>query len=638
MVHRLLKPAVSSVRSPTGTIVLASVLITHSATVVAALRGWVVVYYVAALASLYADVLAQETLAVRTLLGRAQLGFLNRAIIRELALVILVARLGDLTPDAFFLFALAVVALPATRFALLLLRAPLARRRLRPVEVRNVELPLTEPADAPGWTRLRLQTLVLMSTAVIVLSALGITRNVWLPFCVAVVAVLVFTVVACVVLVHTLMARQSALSDADYLVAVGDEVRALRPEVAVYFSGSASSVYQLNMWLPVLEQLDRRPVVILRERANLHRLGETTLPVVCLPGAVDLMDFRIPTVRVAFYVAHVGKNLHLLREPRMKHVFIGHGESDKVASVNPFAKVYDEIWVAGRISRQRWAAAQVGVRDEAVVEVGRPQLGAVLPAGERPPGQPLTVLYAPTWEGWTANPYASSIASMGPSLVRWLLERPTPTRVIYKPHPLTGTVSSAARAAHHEIVSLVEAHVGRHAGASTMPVDTTGDPDDVALTTEEAESYEVWSGAYWSRASTHLLVEGPRPTLYDCFNHADLLISDISSVVPDFVASGKPYVVTNPADEPHEEIRIQYPSTAAAYLADPEPAAWEPMLQLIETVDPMADRRAQLRTDLLGPRLEHPVDRWNEALDDLIRRAREQWPLAEAESAADEHA
>ena len=69
------------------------------------------------------------------------------------------------------------------------------------------------------------------------------------------------------------------------------------------------------------------------------------------------MDFRMPTVRVAFYVANVGKNLHFLREPRIKHVFIGHGESDKVASINPFTKVYDEIWVAGRISRQRWAAA-----------------------------------------------------------------------------------------------------------------------------------------------------------------------------------------------------------------------------------------------------------------------------------------
>ena len=171
-----------------------------------------------------------------------------------------------------------------------------------------------------------------------------------------------------------------------------------------------------------------------------------------------------------------------------------------------------------------------------------------------------------------------------------------------------------------------------------MPVDTTGEPEDVALPAEEVESYEVWAGDYWASSSSHLLVEGPRPTLYDCFNHADLLISDISSVVPDFVASGKPYVVTNPAGEPHEQLRAAYASTAAAYLADPDPASWEPMLELVETVDPMAGRRAQLREDLLGPRMAHPVDRWNDALDDLIRRAREQWPLAEIESAADEHA
>ena len=30
------------------------------------------------------------------------------------------------------------------------------------------------------------------------------------------------------------------------------------------------------MWLPVLEQLERRPVMILRGAANLHTLGETT--------------------------------------------------------------------------------------------------------------------------------------------------------------------------------------------------------------------------------------------------------------------------------------------------------------------------------------------------------------------------
>ena len=161
---------------------------------------------------------------------------------------------------------------------------------------------------------------------------------------------------------------------------------------------------------------------------------------------------------------------------------------------------------------------------------------------------------------------------MGPALVRWLLERPTPTRLIYKPHPLTGTVSPAAKAAHREIVALIEAHVGQHAGASTMPVDTTGDPEDVALPTEEVESYEVWAGRLlvpapprtcWSRARG--------PTLYDCFNHADLLISDISSVVPDFVASGKPYVVTNPADEPHEQIRATTPARPRPTWPTPTP-------------------------------------------------------------------
>jgi hypothetical protein len=637
-VNRLFTSAVRSVRSPRGVALLALVFVAHTATVATALLGRPVALFVAAAVSLAADIAAQHTVAVRTVLSRAQFGYVNRAVLREFSVLVLVARLGTLEPRAFLLFGLGVLVLPATRVVLLLLRVPLARRRLRPVEVLNLELPEEVTDNAPSWTRPRLQTLVLMSTGVLLSAIPGLLWQSWWLFVSAVVAVLLYTAAASAVLVRAFLATRSRLSDEDYLAAVGDEVRALRPELVVYFSGSASSMYQVNMWLPVLEELDRRPVLVLRERANLRRLGETTLPVVCIPGATRLMDFRMPTVRVAFYVANVGKNLHYLREPRIKHVFIGHGESDKIASVNPFTKVYDEVWVAGQISRRRWAAAQVGVRDETVVEVGRPQLAQVLPADERSPQEPLTVLYAPTWEGWTADPYTSSLPTMGPALVRWLLERPTPTRLLYKPHPLTGTVSPAAKAAHREIVALIEAHVGQHAGASTMPVDTTGDPDDVAPPTEEVESYEVWAGAYWSRSSAHLVVEGPRPTLYDCFNHADLLISDISSVVPDFVASGKPYVVTNPSDGAHEEIRTQYASTSAAYLADPDPASWEPMLELIETVDPMAHQRAQLRTDLLGPRLEHPVERWNQALDDLIRRARAQWPHAEVESAADEHA
>ena len=48
MVHRLLKPAASSVRSPAGIALIAGVLVAHAATVVGALRGWADLYYVAA--------------------------------------------------------------------------------------------------------------------------------------------------------------------------------------------------------------------------------------------------------------------------------------------------------------------------------------------------------------------------------------------------------------------------------------------------------------------------------------------------------------------------------------------------------------------------------------------------------------
>ena len=68
---------------------------------------------------------------------------------------------------------------------------------------------------------------------------------------------------------------------------------------------------------------------------------------VCIPDPVDFMTFTLPDVRVAMYTANVGKTIHMLREPGVQHVFIGHGDSDKTASFNPFSKVYSEIWVAG---------------------------------------------------------------------------------------------------------------------------------------------------------------------------------------------------------------------------------------------------------------------------------------------------
>lgn len=107
-----------------------------------------------------------------------------------------------------------------------------------------------------------------------------------------------------------------------------------------------------------------------------HR-PQTVLPVICVPEEAHLRQMDLSSIRVALYPTNAVRNIHLLRVPTMKHVFIGHGDSGESADVNSFSKVYDEAWTAGPAGRKRCRLAAVGVRDADIVEVGRPQLTAV---------------------------------------------------------------------------------------------------------------------------------------------------------------------------------------------------------------------------------------------------------------------
>src|SRR5439155_25633462 len=102
------------------------------------------------------------------------------------------------------------------------------------------------------------------------------------------------------------------------LAAVRAQVRKYEPEVVVYFSGNLQSAYQLNGWLPVLERMRRRVVIVLREREMLPRLDVTTRPVVCLPLGKDLAAFELPSARVALFTANAANNTHLLRMPQFR--------------------------------------------------------------------------------------------------------------------------------------------------------------------------------------------------------------------------------------------------------------------------------------------------------------------------------
>jgi hypothetical protein len=361
----------------------------------------------------------------------------------------------------------------------------------------------------------------------------------------------------------------------------------------------------VESWLGVLEGLGRRVLVLLRDPGTLRVLAPTTLPLVCVPGSTTLVGFDLPGARVALFPANGTGNIHLLRRGGIGFAFVGHGDSDKASSSTPFARVYDEVWVAGPAGRERYERDAARVAREAIVEVGRPQL-AGLTAGPRPAGGPLSVLYAPTWEGWGEEPYHSSLVHGGVELVRRLLAEPD-LRVVYRPHPLTGTRDAATREAHRAVTALLQ-------GAGAVVMDgssggSSGGSVDGSLSADDLDRCFQPVGAPRPERATaalpddrHLVVPGRDPGLLACFEAADLLVADVSAVVTDWLATGRPYAVLNPSDRPADELHAAAPSTSAATLLGPDLAELDGLLaDLRAGVDPWTAARAELAAHLLGP-------------------------------------
>jgi len=599
-------------------------------------------------------------------LSKVRAGLSIRFLIRELLLILLLARLS-LADNLIYYGAVACFilfyGLQAPHGALVTL---IRNRRRMPVATRNVDLKSRiRIPDAPprGLLNRSAEKMLHLDLAAVAGILVAAAMKSSLPGFIGIGVTLFLGCLYVFALVPYVRGGKIPPNAEKVLEAVGDWLREYKPETVLYFSGSKDSAYQVNMWLETMEQLDSKPLVILRERVILANLAATTAPVICVPGGVHLMNMDLSNVRVALYAANVGKNIHLLRVPTMKHVFIGHGDSDKLASVNPYSKVYDEVWTAGRAGRDRYAIADVGVRDDDIAEVGRPQLAPIQSLQGAPDGaaggQCPTVLYAPTWEGWDGNPGNTSLVLAGENIVKKLVKADPPVRVLYKPHPFTGTVSKEAGAAHQRIIALVEKAAAARAADSRFTADTSdrekakaelariearlaelsgtaGDKGDEAEATrdgvvdakkhaEVARLRGEWNDAYWRSLGSfeHRVIAGAEPRLYDCFNVSDAMVSDISSVVSDFIASGKPYAVTDSAELGVEEFKRQNTAVRAAVILSNSAAELGELLSAVRApaADPLAEDRKELKEYLLGPDEPTSIEQFNKAVADLALKA-----------------
>ncbi|MBV9869159.1 MAG: CDP-glycerol glycerophosphotransferase family protein [Frankiaceae bacterium] len=428
-------------------------------------------------------------------------------------------------------------------------RVVVTRVRRLPLVTRNIDLgdfDVPAPPPALAMDPRGLDALAVLVAAVGVALARDSSNQAAYVVSALVLAALI-TAAPVVALAWQLLALYRAKLRTHLTEAATTAIEALAPEVVLYYAATPEETYQVRMWLEPLAKLNRRVVLVLRSQAVFDALSDVSLPVICSPYNGTIASLPLPTRVAALFVTHSGNNLSMIRRPESRTAFIGHGDSDKPDSVNPFARVYDEIWVAGPLGRRRYVQANIGIREAAIIEIGRPQITAPI----APPPDPPVVVYAPTWEGWGDDPHHSSLGNIGVELIERLLAVDGIT-VRYRAHPLTGRRDRALRAAHQRILQLV----------GQVP---------------------------------------PHEPLTETFNRSTGLVGDVSSVINEYLPFDRPYAVVDTRGLGHDEFTRRFPSTAGGFVLGPDLDGLDEFVAALRGgTDSSRTRRRELLRDTLG--------------------------------------
>jgi len=329
-------------------------------------------------------------------------------------------------------------------------------------------------------------------------------------------------------------------------------------KIAVYFADGGVNLYQMRQWYKPLAKLaETWPVLVLsRSGAGaLALIDESPIPVAYVRRVVDLEQVLAQQdIRIVFYVNQNTRNFQMMRYGRCWHVFINHGESDKMYMVTNQIKAYDYAFVAGdaalaRLDKVLWDYDF----DKRALKIGRPQADHYSGATPFTQDERLVILYAPTWEGDRPTAAYGSIATHGVALVTALLGSGR-HRVIYRPHPRSGVVSSEYGAANKAIIAAIAAANARDASARHV--------------------YDASPDLGWQLSA------------------ADVAIVDISAMVYDRLASGKALMVTRPVD-PSAQI------DSSGYLSDCEWLDVDRAGSILDVLDDLThDSEAQDRLEV----------------------------------------
>lgn len=334
----------------------------------------------------------------------------------------------------------------------------------------------------------------------------------------------------------------------------------LSPRFVLHWQAPKNTQYQIAMWLPYLEELNEPFFVLVRTAENLAEARKLTQhPVVLIKDLEDLDSVMVPTLKVALYTNNSTRNVHLIRYMGLTHIQLNHGDSDKAPSYNPAFRMFDRNFVAGQAAIDRYTSRGIETQEHFFEIVSRPQTALVESVVHHSSPAVPTVLYAPTWHGFNAQTNYTSL-TYGEEIVRAAVEYGA--TIVFRPHPY-----SLRSSKYSAIINRIEQYLSQTGG-------------------------------------NHVYGQPARSApLTDLFNQSDALITDISSVLSDYIASEKPFIVASmlgPKDLETEAPLSKVGYTAFVSQSETISASINESLQQAFGGDPLRESRVAAKAYYLG--------------------------------------
>ena len=273
--------------------------------------------------------------------------------------------------------------------------------------------------------------------------------------------------------------------------------------VALHFNAPVSSIYQVEQWIPILNELNKvlKIAIITRRKSSFQWLCKNSnFSIIFTHTQYDFMQsLEENNFKCILYVNHGVQNFQSLSYRNALHIHINHGESEKISTISNQVNAYNYVFIVAKAAYDKYNLNLLQKNSKSFIKVGRPQLEHIvkIPSFET---EKKVILYAPTWEGTHASMNYSSLGTFGYDMVHNILNDGR-YYLVYKPHPNTGFNDMHVKKINQKILKSLENNIN-------AKVIRNGDINSI-------------------------------------YSHIDIAIFDNSAVAIDYLAVNKPMIMTD---------------------------------------------------------------------------------------------